>query len=125
MAVVVIGCLVFVAVGAYNAWRAWRWTEIPEVLEGREHLIPVQIPVLVFFAGYPIAVVVHALLGNPPNGSPGSVASGAIGAAIGLTGGLLGVSTYWFGRPQRLIAPIVRDVPRWSPLRRRAEEGGG
>lgn len=117
----VVICLVFVAVTAYNAWRAWRWSTVPEALEGREHLIPLQVPGIVFFSAYPIALGVHALLGSPPNGSSGSVVAGLIGVAIGAAGGLLAVSTYYFGRPQRLIAPIARDVPRWSPQRRRAD----
>lgn len=117
---VTIACLGFVAVATYNAWRAWHWTEVPEVLEGREHLIPLQSPAIVFFGSYPLTSVVHAALGAPPNGSGGAVATGVVGAAIALAGGLLAVSTCCFGRPRRLIAPIARDLPRWSPARRRA-----
>jgi hypothetical protein len=121
--VVLIGCLVFVAMGAYNAWRAWHWTEIPKGVRPRAHLIPLQVPGIVFFSSYPVISVLYAVLGGPANGSPRAVATGVVGATIGFAGGLLGVSTYWFGRPQRLIAPVARDVPRWSPGRRRAEPG--
>ena len=115
----IVGCLVFVAAALFNARRAWHWTDVPEVLEGREHLIPLQVPAIVLFASYPVMAAMHALLGSPPNGSPRAVATGVVGAAIGLAGGLLAVSPYWFGRPQRLIAPIARDIPWWSPVRRR------
>ena len=38
---------------------------------------------------------------------------GTIGVA--LAGIVLMITTYWFGRPQRLIPPIARGIPRWAP----------
>jgi len=109
------GSLAFVAVGLYNSWRAWHWREIPEVLEGRERLIPMQSAGIVFFGAFPIAIALDAILGQPANGSGRAIVVGCVGGAIALSGLALGVSTYFFGRPQRLIAPIARNIPRWAP----------
>ena len=114
-----IVCLVFVAGALYNSWRAWNWTEVPEALEGREHLIPIQMPAVLFFGSYPLMVAVWTIEGSPANGSSGAVIAGAWGAGLGVAAALLGVSTYYFGRPRWMIAPIARDIPRWSPARRR------
>lgn len=104
-------CTVFVAIGIYNAWRAWHWTEIPEVLEGREYMIPMQIPGAIFFAAGPVLFGLDALAGHPADGSPLAVVMGSIVAAVALTGLVLAATTSFLGRPRRLIAPIVRDPP--------------
>jgi len=103
--------IVFGAIGLYNAWRAWHWTEIPEVLEGREHMIPMQIPGGIFCAAGPVFFGLEALAGHPANGSPLAVVVGSVAAAIALTGLVLAATTSFIGRPRRLIAPIVRDRP--------------
>lgn len=108
-------CGAFVVAGVYNAWRAWHWTEVPEVLRGREHLIPIQVPGIVFFGSAVVFYVADVIAGHPEDGSSAGVAVGTIAGAVALLGLVLGITTYWFGRPQRLIAPIARDVPRWSP----------
>ena len=102
---------VFVAIGVYNAWRAWHWTEIPEVLEGREHMIPAQIPGAIFAAAGPVFFGLEALAGHPANGSPLAVVVGGVAAAVALTGLVLAATTSFLGRPRRLIAPIARDRP--------------
>jgi hypothetical protein len=111
----VLLCLAFVALGLFNAWRAWHWTEIPEGIEGRERAIPVLIPCVIFFGAFPLAMGLSAVLGGPEDGSPAAVAVGVVGGAIALAGAALGVTTYWFGRPQWMIAPIGRHLPRWAP----------
>lgn len=108
-------CSVFMAVGLYNAWRAWHWTEMPEVLEGREHMIPPQIPGVIFFAAFPVGFALHALAGHPPDGSPLAIMIGGVSLAVALTGLVLAATTYYLGRPRRLIAPIARDRPRRAP----------
>jgi hypothetical protein len=108
-------CLAFVLVGLYNSWRAWHWTEVPEVLEGRERMIPVQVPVVIFFGAGIVLLGLEAIAGHPEGGSPGAIAIGVAAGLMALTGLLLAISTYWFGRPHRLIPPIARDVPRWAP----------
>lgn len=104
-------CSAFVAIGLYNAWRAWHWTEVPEVLEGREHMIPMQIPGAIFFAAFPLGLGLHALAGHPADGSPLAIAVWSIAAAVFLTGAGLVATTSFIGRPRRLIAPIARDRP--------------
>lgn len=118
MPALLLGCIVFIAVGVYNTLRAWRWTAVPEVLEGREHLIPLQVPTTLFFGSYPVAMAVRAVFGAPPDGSVGAVVAGIVGGVLFVTAAILMVTTYYFGRPQRIIAPIARDVPKWSPSRR-------
>jgi hypothetical protein len=103
--------IVFGAIGLYNAWRAWHWTEIPEVLEGREYMIPMQIPGVIFWAAFPVGLALHAVFGNPADGSPLAVVVGSVAAAIALTGLVLAATTSFIGRPRRLIAPIARDRP--------------
>ncbi len=106
-----IGSSVFVAIGIYNAWRAWHWTEVPEVLEGREYMIPMQIPVAIFFAAFPLLFALDALAGHPADGSPLAIVLGSIVAAVALTGAVLAATTSFIGRPRWLIAPIARDRP--------------
>jgi hypothetical protein len=120
MLALLLGCVVFVAVGVYNTLRAWRWTAVPEGLQGREHLIPLQVPAVLFFTSYPVAMAVRAVLGAPPDGSARAVVAGIVGGGLFVAAAVLMVTTYYFGRPQRIIAPIARDVPKWSPARRRA-----
>jgi hypothetical protein len=112
--ILVVG-IVFVLAGGYNARRAWSWQEIPEVLEGREHLIPLQVPGVIFFGAIPIGFALDAVLGHPDNGSSGAIVVGAVAGAVALAGVVLAITAYWFGRPQRLIAPIARGIPRWAP----------
>jgi hypothetical protein len=104
-------CSMFVAIGLYNAWRAWHWSEVPEVLEGREYMFPMQIPGAIFFATGPVLFGLEALAGHPADGSPLAVVVGSVAAAVALTGLVLAATTYFLGRPRRLIAPIVRDPP--------------
>jgi hypothetical protein len=107
--------IVFVVGGIYNARRAWRWKEIPEVLEGREHMIPPQVAVVVFFAAIPIGFALDAILGHPENGSGTAIVVGAAAGLVALAGIVLMITTYWFGRPQWLIPPVARGIPRWAP----------
>jgi hypothetical protein len=107
--------VVFVIGGIYNLRRAWRWKEIPEVLEGREHMIPPQVGVVVLFAAFPLGFALDALMGHPENGSSGAIVVGLVAGAVALAGIVLMITTYWFGRPQWLIAPIARGIPRWAP----------
>ncbi len=67
----------FVAIGLYNAWRAWHWSEVPEVLEGREYMFPMQIPGAIFFATGPVLFGLEALAGHPADGSPLAVVVGS------------------------------------------------
>ncbi len=105
----IAGCSAFVAICVYNAWRAWHWTEVPEVLEGREHLIPAQIPGAIFFLTGPLLFALDVLTGNPANGSPVAILVGSIAGAVALTGLVLAATTSYLGWPRRLIAPIARD----------------
>jgi hypothetical protein len=118
-------CSVFVAIGIYNAWRAWRWTEIPEVLEGREYMLPVQIPVAIVFLSGPVFFGLDALVGSPSDGSPLAVVVGAIALAVAVTGVVLAFTTYYIGRPRTLIAPIARNRPRRAWKRAWARRSGG
>jgi hypothetical protein len=108
-------CLAFVVVGLYNSWRAWHWTEMPEILEGRERMVPPQLAGVIFFAAGPILLGLEAISGHPADGSAGAIAIGVTAGSVAVAGGVLMISTYWFGRPRRLIPPICRDVPRWAP----------
>jgi hypothetical protein len=105
----IAGCSAFVAICVYNAWRAWHWTEVPEVLEGREHLIPAQIPGAIFFGAFPLALAFYTLAGHPADGSPLAVVAGSVGVIVALTGLVLAATTSYLGWPRRLIAPIARD----------------
>jgi len=118
-------CSVLVAIGLYNAWRAWHWTEIPEVLEGREYMLPVQIPVAITFSSGPVFFGLDALAGSPADGSPLAVVAGAIALAVAATGAVLAFTTYYVGRPRTLIAPIIRDRPRRALKRTRGRRSGG
>jgi hypothetical protein len=108
-------CLAFVVVRLCNSRRARHWTEVPEVLEVREHLIPLQIPGVIFFGAFPFAIVLDAILGHPAGGSTGGIVVGMVGGVLALAGLVLAIGAYWFGRPRRIIAPIGRDGARWAP----------
>lgn len=118
-AALLVVCLVLAAIGLYNLVRSWRWTEFPETLEGREHWLPTQCGMVVFFSAFPVAIVLDAILGHPADGSGGAVVVGVVGVVIAVAGVALAASAYWLGRPQRVIPPIARDLPRWAPQRSR------
>ncbi|MGI8845549.1 MAG: hypothetical protein ACR2HC_05140 [Thermoleophilaceae bacterium] len=120
---ILVLCLVFVAIGVYNASRAWKWTEIPEVLEGREYMIPAQIPGAIFFGGGPLFFLLEALLRHPADGSPRAIALASIVGAVMLIGLVLAATTSYLGWPRRIIAPIARDRPRRTRDRPERPEG--
>jgi hypothetical protein len=88
---------------------------MPEILEGRERMVPPQLAGVIFFAAGPILLGLEAISGHPADGSAGAIAIGVTAGSVAVAGGVLMISTYWFGRPRRLIPPICRDVPRWAP----------